>query len=208
MINVLKIGALFLLLMGQWSFASASIMFDLRGQQGIDVDGFNSAPTTVDGLTATLTASPAAFNGHDLLLNRTLSGFGVNVEGLLNTGGCTNEDSDGIDDGCVFEEIIISLSENVLLESVSVSSFGSSDVAEVAFENPSLLDFNITHTGTTDSINQMVGGLDNRWLIAWRQGNGFSFDSFTVSRVPEPSIIALFGLGLLGLGIVRRRKHS
>ena len=26
-------------------------------------------------------------------------------------------------------------------------------------------------------------------------------------EVPEPSIIALFGLGLLGLGFARRRKH-
>jgi len=30
----------------------------------------------------------------------------------------------------------------------------------------------------------------------------------TASAVPEPSIIALFGLGLLGLGFARRRIHS
>lgn len=182
-------------------------MFDLRGQQGLDVDGFNSASTTVDGLTATLTAFPSDFNGHDLLLNQTSSGFGINVEGLLNTGGCTNEDADGIDDGCTSELIVISLSEYVLLESIKLSSFGSSDVARVDFENPSILDFDITSTGTT-LVNQMVGGDGDRWFIGFVAGNGFSFDSFTVSRVPEPSIIALFGLGLLGLGFARRRTHN
>jgi hypothetical protein len=67
--NIIKIGALFLLLVGQTSIASASIIFYLLGDQGADVDGFNSASTTVDGLTATLTAMPTDYLGHDLLLN-------------------------------------------------------------------------------------------------------------------------------------------
>lgn len=36
----------------------------------------------------------------------------------------------------------------------------------------------------------------------------FDTFSFDVSAVPEPSVIALFGLGLTGLGLVRRRKHN
>jgi hypothetical protein len=38
-------------------------------------------------------------------------------------------------------------------------------------------------------------------------GNNAGFDNLTVNgTVPEPSIIALFGLGLLGLGFARRRN--
>ena len=46
-------------------------------------------------------------------------------------------------------------------------------------------------------------------------GDGFTDDAWshvsiygTSTSVPEPSIIALFGLGLIGLGFARRRKHS
>jgi hypothetical protein len=38
------------------------------------------------------------------------------------------------------------------------------------------------------------------------QGGGFDIDSVSVTAVPEPSIIALFGLGLVGLGFARRRR--
>jgi hypothetical protein len=40
------------------------------------------------------------------------------------------------------------------------------------------------------------------WTI---QGNKFTFAAATV---PEPSVIALFGLGLLGLGLARRKIRS
>jgi hypothetical protein len=40
------------------------------------------------------------------------------------------------------------------------------------------------------------------WTIS---GNQFSF---AASTVPEPSVIALFGLGLLGLGLARRKIRS
>jgi hypothetical protein len=107
----------------------------------------------------------------------------------LNTGGCTAEDSDGLDGGCTEEAIIISFSEMVILESVAVSSFGSSDLGLLTFVSGAP-EIGITSTGTT-LVDQMVGGLGYQWTIAYIDGNGFSFDSFTVSRVPEPSIIAL-----------------
>jgi hypothetical protein len=46
----------------------------------------------------------------------------------------------------------------------------------------------------------------------WTSSKGLSHASIyykgTPSKVPEPSIIALFALGLLGLGLARRRKHN
>lgn len=38
-------------------------------------------------------------------------------------------------------------------------------------------------------------------------GYAISVDATESARVPEPSVIALFAAGLLGLGIARRRKH-
>lgn len=36
----------------------------------------------------------------------------------------------------------------------------------------------------------------------------YAIDNVSVAAVPEPSIIALFGAGLFGLGFARRRKRS
>jgi len=53
---------------------------------------------------------------------------------------------------------------------------------------------------------------DNSLRFDW-QGLAFNTDTFfhidfNDGEVPEPSIIALFGLGLIGLGFARRRKHN
>jgi hypothetical protein len=56
-----------------------------------------------------------------------------------------------------------------------------------------------------------VGG---EWLLEIFEMEGKDYEGDTMltswsvaASVPEPSIIALFGLGLFGLGIARRRKH-
>jgi hypothetical protein len=43
--------------------------------------------------------------------------------------------------------------------------------------------------------------------MAWTISGGQN-SSFSASTVPEPSVIALFGLGLLGLGLARRKIRS
>lgn len=48
-----------------------------------------------------------------------------------------------------------------------------------------------------DTGQAIIGGVDLR---------NYDPRRWEISRVPEPSIIALFGLGLLGLGFARRRK--
>jgi hypothetical protein len=59
----------------------------------------------------------------------------------------------------------------------------------------------LTGMGTVSS----VGFTDTTmaWTIAGGQNS-----SFSASTVPEPSVIALFGLGLLGLGLARRKIRS
>jgi len=43
-------------------------------------------------------------------------------------------------------------------------------------------------------------------VIARQSGTGVSFKIGNVAEVPEPGTLALFGLGLLGMGVARRRK--
>lgn len=53
----------------------------------------------------------------------------------------------------------------------------------------------------------------NEFVFGWEDGGDFDFQDFvveaeSVSPVPEPSVLAMFGLGLLGLGVsLRSRKR-
>jgi hypothetical protein len=58
----------------------------------------------------------------------------------------------------------------------------------------------LTGMGTVSAAG--FADTDMGWSI---QGNKFTF---AASVVPEPSVIALFGLGLLGLGLARRKIRS
>jgi hypothetical protein len=194
-----------------FSFAGV-ITFDLRAPIVETLDEVNSFDYTVNGVTATLTALPQTYLDTDgvlrnLLLNRTNSGFGVDVEGVINSGGCVNEDSDAIDAGCVREAVLVELDTNAILLSIAVSSFGAQDQGTLAFENPALTDISIVTTGTT-LANELVGGPGNRFQVIqfFDVGDGFSFDSFTINTVPEPETLALLAFGLAGIGYQMHRK--
>lgn len=170
-----------------------SITFDLRGPEGLAVDGLASGTAAVDGLVATLTANSG-------VLNQTGSGFGINAQGV-------GDDTDTIDDGVVTEFVTILFDQFVTFDQLVLSSFTTTEDASLTIADniPILL------TGTSPATDIYNFSIDNTVpvgqsvLLSYSSGNGFSFDGFTVTLaestvVPEPSTIILFGIGLAGLG--------
>ena len=177
------------------------ITFDLRAPAIESIDEVNSFSLTQGGLTATLTAEPTTFNQpplRNLLLNQTASSFGINVDGTT-CGGL--EQSGLIDGGCTGESVAVIFSRDVILNSLRVSSFGSTDEGLVTIGATTI---DILSTGTHSLGNTFLSG-GSAWSLAFVAGNGFSFDSFTVTPVPEPSSLLLLGIGLVVLALIQRR---
>jgi hypothetical protein len=172
---------------------AASTLSNLR-DGGIElIDEVPSFSLTQDGITATLTANVG-------VLNRTASAFGINIE---STSCGFQEDSSQIDDGCSVElnledeAVSVAFDQDVILESLKVSAFGSSDLGVVEFD--SMSDIAITSTGLHD-LGDIYLSAGETFTVGFVAGNGFSFDNFTVSSVPtipEPSAAMIFLVGLV-----------
>jgi len=163
--------------------------FDLRGTQGSEVDDAAVGLTTVDTITATLTASSGT-------LNQTTSAFGVNATG-------TGDDTDELDSDLGTESITITFDKPVTFDSFSVSSFGSGELGEYSVNGGTFVEINATDTYAVGQ-NLAIG---ETFVIRHKAGIGFSFDDFTVTEIPEPASLALTGLAGLAL-LARRRRRA
>jgi len=138
--------------------------------------------------TSSGTPNPATLTVE--LTETDLSGFGSAY--FLSTGQVTSGS------GMVSYELFYDETNNGL----KTTSLG--DVSTGDFMNGSYGDM---------GIGQSVFGLDDNFsltlvatLISNQAGTGFSTD--TSVNIPEPSVLALFGTGLLGLGLARRRMKK
>ena len=179
--------------------------FDLRDPAIELIDEVNSFSLTINGLTATLSAVPATFNEpplRTLLLNQTSSSFGINVDGTTCGG---TEQSGLIDGGCVAEAVQIVFDYDVVLNNLRVSSFGAgTDQALVTIGATTIP---ILSTGL-HNLGDVFLAKGSPWLIAYVAGNGFSFDSFAATPVPEPSTLLLLSIGGLVAAVLVRARGA
>lgn len=183
-------------------FDLRDVSFDYGGGTIEDLDGSSTITLTKGGITAVLNGG--ATTGSTTVFNQTSSGFGLNSnDGVTGTSDVTNQ----LDDGEGQESVAISFLSPVFFEAVSVSSFGGDDAGLVTFLKTSgNSTVGISATGSTGTAGVQID-LGELVLVQYTatEGNGFSFDSFTVTAVPEPSSLA--PLAIAGLLIARRRRR-
>jgi hypothetical protein len=182
------------------SAVEATTLFQLKGNAAVElVDEAPSLPLTIGDITATLTANIGE-------LNTTMGGFGVNHP----LSGDTTDEIDGIN---ASEAISIVFNVPVRLDQIVLSNFTggtTGDSASLTIDGfgvltltptPPALDVYTFLTNNTVLVGQVIN-------LAWQAGNGFSFDSFSVTQVPEPASFILLGLGLITIAIGASRRRN
>jgi len=180
--------------------AHAQTVFVFEGSGstiGAGLSGELTGSFTVSGIEITATASEANFNA-------TGSGFGINQA-------ASGDDTDGFDftNGTDNSEgFTLSFDQAVYLNSFSVSSFGSSD--EVTITDSANSVATITSTGSTSLGNYLLGSGStlNVSTTAGTYGNGWSFDSITVTAVPELRAYALIASLVCLTAVMTRRRRA
>jgi hypothetical protein len=178
------------------------VVFDLRGAEGLAIDGgLSGSSTSAGGILATFTHNDPGAG----LFNQTASAFGINAA-------AAGDDTDELDDGAGFAEAIsIVFDQPVFFRGLSVSSFGATDRGQLSLNGGALTD-TISATGAYGgALLGTLIPLGSDLSLAYDDalsGNGFSYDSFTVEVVPEPGSAALLALGALALAYLRARRSG
>jgi hypothetical protein len=184
-----------LIIIASGSCAHAATMFQLLGSAAVEaVDEASSFSLTQDGITASLTANIG-------VLNATMGGFGVNHP-------TAGDPTDLVD--AFFgdhETVTVTFNQAVTLDQVVLSLFTPSggELASLTIDGFPALTL-VPMTAATDVYNFSANNtvlVGQSIVLAHVAGNGFSFDSFTISAVPEPSAFIML---LVGVGVVARYR--
>jgi hypothetical protein len=138
-------------------------------------------------------------------LDQGNAGLGVCSKGLDSDGKGANQCNPGNDDNVTVDEILNILFDQTVAIDFSQSVFrdgGHGDYTppapyiRVSVNGGAFMDMDVTSVMSGYSFD----------FLTKSDSEQFYIDALTVSKVPEPSIIALFAAGLFGIGFARRRK--
>jgi hypothetical protein len=186
---------LIIVVSGSW--AHAATMFQLIGSMAVEaVDESASFSLTQDGITATLAANVG-------VLNTTTSGFGVNHPRV-------GDPTDLLDAFFMdHDSVTVTFNRTIALDQVVLSLFTPSggELASLTIDGFPPITLAPT-TAATDVYNFSFANtvsVGQSIVLAHVAGNGFSFDSFTVSAIPGPAgwLMLLTATGAVALS--RRR---
>lgn len=137
--------------------------------------------------------------------------------------GDSNNGSSGLNGKEVDEGLLFSFDYAVNLSRINFGSWGSSDDFNLTinfdgsnFGSTLLTDFDSANSTTAYTIDHLTDNESDHFyfqnvytsnFLIWADSDSDSFriDDLTIS-VPEPSVIALLGLGLTGLGLFSRKR--
>jgi hypothetical protein len=189
--------------------ASAASVYDLRDASIELIDEVSSFTLTVNGVSATLTALSGGVTNPATVLNRTASGFGVNSVG-------SGDLTDQIDAINGIEAVRLVFDQDVYFTQLVLALYSKpsqeppGDLASLSLPAGTVIPLPMTSAvDTYDFASGNFIAAGQAVDLTYIQGNGFSFNGFTVQGVPLPPA-ALGGLvlmSMLGLGrFVKRRR--
>jgi hypothetical protein len=76
------------------------------------------------------------------------------------------------------------------------------------YNSSGMLLFSETRKDNTDLIPSVVGGNAYAWFTNIDIAGGVAIDSASLTYVPEPATLVLWGTGLLGFGLIRRVRTA